>query len=128
MRQLFYLLAAISAPLIGSAAQQFHAGPLFEHFDLTLEPGQRTEAAGMLFYSEQHDTTRVWAVPPILSYTRDPGTESLEIDFAYPLLTYFHYGEQYRWHLFQLLSFAGGSTQKETDRHRFTIFPFYFQQ
>jgi hypothetical protein len=64
----------------------------------------------------------------LLSYSQDKGSDSLEFDFLYPLLTYDRYGEQYRWQFWQLLSFAGGPTQKETDRDRFTLFPFYFQQ
>ncbi len=43
-------------------------------------------------------------------------------------MTYNRYGEQYRWQFFQLLSFAGGPTQEETARDRFTLFPLYFQQ
>jgi hypothetical protein len=64
----------------------------------------------------------------LLSYARDPGTESVEFDFVYPIVTYSRYGGQYRWQFFQLLSFAGGPTQEESARNRFTIFPFYFQQ
>ena len=43
-------------------------------------------------------------------------------------MTYDRYGDQYRWQFFQLLSFAGGPTQRETARDRFTLFPLYFQQ
>ena len=99
-----------------------------DEFNLTLAPGHRTEALGPFFYSQQKETQRIWAVPPVLSYTRDPGTESKEIDFLYPVITYDRYGEQYRWQLFQILSFAGGPTQQETARDRFTLFPLYFQQ
>jgi len=101
---------------------------MFDEFDLTLDSGHRTEALGPLFYSEEKETQRIWAAPPLLSYTRDPGTESTEFDFLYPLLTYDRYGDQFRWQLFQLLSWAGGPTQKEKKRDRFTVFPFYFQQ
>jgi len=105
-----------------------HIGPLFDHFGLTLAPGERTEAAGPFFYSETQETQHTWAIPPLFSITRDPATESEEIDFVYPLLTYDRFGEQYRWQLFQLLSFSGGPTQLESKRDRFTLFPFYFQQ
>jgi hypothetical protein len=104
------------------------AGPLFDEFDLTLSPGHRVEAAGPFFYREQQDTQRIWAVPPLLSFTRDPATESQEFNFLYPVMTYIRYGAQYRWQFFQLLSFAGGPTQLEAVRDRFTLFPFYFQQ
>ena len=48
--------------------------------------------------------------------------------FSIRVLTHSRYGRQYRWQLFQLFSFAGGLTQTETNRSRFTIFPIYFQQ
>lgn len=107
---------------------EVRAGPLFDHFELTLEPGERTEAAGPLFYDEMKETRRTWAIPPFFSHSADPGTESEEYDILYPLLSYDRFGEQYRWHLIQLFSFAGGPTQTETYRRRFTLFPFYFQQ
>jgi hypothetical protein len=43
-------------------------------------------------------------------------------------MTYDRFGEQYRWQLFQLWSFAGGDTQTETNRDRFTLFPVVFYQ
>src|SRR5439155_5220420 len=101
----------------GESGEDFsNAGLLYDKFDLTLDLGHRTEALGPLFYSEEKETQRTWAVPPIFSYSRDPGTELKEIDFLYPLLTYDRYGEQYRWQLGQLFSFAGGPTQQETAR------------
>ena len=104
------------------------AGFLYDQFDLTLAAGHRTEAAGPFFYAEEKETQRTWAIPPILSYTHDPGTESTEFDFCYPLLTYDRFGEQYRWELGQLLAFSGGPSQTEDKRKRFTLFPLYFQQ
>jgi hypothetical protein len=109
-------------------ANLWNAGLLFDKFDLTLAPGHRTEAAGPFYYSEQKETQHTWALPPLFSWARDPVTDWEEIDLAYPLLTYDRFGEQYRWQLFQLLSFSGGATQQEKERDRFTIFPFYFQQ
>jgi hypothetical protein len=109
-------------------AESLHAGPLFDEFDLTFAPGHRTEAVGPFFYSEQKVKQRIWAVPPLFSYARSPETESEEFDFLYPLMTYDRYGEQYRWQFFQLLSFAGGPTQQETSRNRFSLFPVYLQQ
>jgi hypothetical protein len=125
---LWVLFLAVNASLSAAAADALHAGLLFDEFDLTLVPGRRTEALGPFFYSEQRETQRIWAVPPLLSYWRDPATESKEFDFLFPVLTYDRYGDQYRWQFFQLLSFAGGPTQRETARDRFTLFPLYFQQ
>src|SRR2546425_2576645 len=127
-----FLLCCVG--LVGSTAPKAwgtdfsSAGPLFDEFDLTLASGHRSEALGPLFYSQEQDTQRTSAVPPLFSHTKDPGTDSEEFDLLYPLLTYDRYGEQYRWQLFQLLSLSGGPTQQETSRNRFTFFPFYFQQ
>jgi hypothetical protein len=118
----------LSLPDLVSGADDLNAGPLFDEFDLTLAPGQRTEAAGPFFYSEEQETQRTWAVPPLFSHTQDPATESEEFDFLYPVMTYDRFGDQYRWHVFQLLSFGGGPTQQEDVRERFTLFPVYFQQ
>ena len=120
------LVLSLFPSAFGSDA--LHAGFLFDEFNLTSAPGHRTEALGPFFYSEQKETQRIWAVPPVLSFTRDPDAESQETDFLYPLMTYDRYGEQYRWQLFQVLSFSGGPTQEETARNRFTLFPLYFQQ
>jgi len=105
-----------------------NAGLLYDRFPLTLSLGSRTEMFGPLFYSEQDDTQHTWALPPLMSHTFDPITESEEFDIAYPLLTYDRYGKEYRWQLGQLLSFAGGQNQEQQRAHRFTLFPIYFQQ
>jgi hypothetical protein len=125
---LLSLLVAISVSPRAFASDPLHAGFLYDEFSLTLAPGRRTEALGPFFYSQQKETQRIWAVPPFLSYTSDPETESKECDFLYPVMTYDRYGEQYRWQLFQLLSFSGGPTQHEPARDRFTLFPLYFEQ
>lgn len=129
------LVAALSASVMVGLAEEPHIGFIYDHFDLTIAPPSadlhlwnRTEAAGPFFYSEQQDTRHTWAIPPLFSFTQDPATESEEYDFVYPVLTYDRYGEQYRWQFFQLFSFAGGPSQNEKDRHRFTLFPIYFQQ
>src|SRR5262249_27107444 len=96
--------------------------------DLTLEPGRRTEAAGPFFYSQEKESQKLWAVPPFFSYNHDLGTDSEELEILYPVLTYIRYGQQYRWHFFQLLSSAGGPTQQEPYNDRFTLFPLYFRQ
>src|SRR5512140_2134083 len=127
---LWLLLAGFLWQPVGLSGQDqpLRIGPLYDRFDLTLDEGERTEAVGPFWYRQQRGTERTWAVPPILSYTRDPDLELTEFDFVYPVLTYDRYGDQYRWQLFQLLSFAGGPTQTETNRNRFTLFPIYFQQ
>jgi hypothetical protein len=110
------------------AGDDFHAGPLFDSFPLTLDSGSRAEAAGPFFYDEKRETERTWAIPPFFSHEEDPAVEAREDDFLYPLLTCERYGAEYRWQLFQLFSFAGGANPDESKNKRFTIFPIYFQQ
>lgn len=130
------LFAGILSDGTASGAEEGpHAGFLYDHFDLTLAPSDsdlrlwsRTEAGGPFFYSEERETQHTWAIPPLFSHTEDSATESEEYDFAYPILTYDRFGEQYRWQIFQLFSFAGGPSETEKGRRRFTLFPIYFQQ
>ena len=110
------------------ADSPLEAGPLYDEFKLTLALGHRTEAAGPFFYTEQQESQNTWAVPPLLSDMRDPDTESREFHFLYPIMTYNRFGDQYRWQFCQVFSFAGGPTQTEPERNRFTVFPLYFQQ
>lgn len=109
-------------------ATETSLGPLYQKFRLTLAPGERTEALGPFFYSEQKESTHLWAVPPFVSHTLDREVDFEEFDVVYPLLTYDRFGSEYRFQIFQLFSFAGGQTQSETNVSRFTLFPFYFQQ
>jgi hypothetical protein len=120
------LLSLIS--FAGFAEDGFHAGPLFDQFPLTIDSGQRTEAAGPLYYRQEKNSESTWALPPFFSHDVDPTVESREDDFLYPLLTYDRYGKEYHWQLIQLLSFSGGQSPDESGKKRFTIFPFYFQQ
>ncbi len=123
-----FLVLVLGFSSAGFAEDGFHAGLLYDQFPLTLDSGQRTEAVGPLFYDQQKDSEKTWAFPPFYSHDTDPSVESHEDDFLYPLLTYESYGQEYRWQLFELWSFAGGNTQQESRQKRFTIFPLYFQQ
>jgi len=122
------LLLLVAGSSVAAFGEDFpSAGPLFDHFELTLAPGHRTEMLGPLFYDEQRETQKTWAVPPLLSYSIDPGPELKEMDILYPIITYDRYGGQYRFQFFQILSFSGGPSSQDV-RHRFTFFPLYFQQ
>jgi hypothetical protein len=117
------------ASTCGVVAQDgLQAGFLYDQFNLTLAEGQRTEAAGPLFYSEKKDSESILAVPPLFSDYQNSATENSEFDFLYPFLTYEHYGKEWRWQFFELLSFAGGQEPDEFNTHRFTLYPVYFQQ
>jgi len=113
----------------GALAQDdFSAGPLYDRFPLTLDPGHRTEAAGPFYFRQEKETEKSWGIPPLISHVTDPATESEAYDLLYPVLTYEIYGRAYRWQFCQLLSFAGGEDQTGTARNRFTLYPVYFQQ
>jgi hypothetical protein len=97
-----------------------------------MAPCTRTEAVGPLYYQqsiqEPTDLTRLWAAPPIFSYWLNEDTDYEGFDFLWKGITYNRYGDEYRFQLLQLFSFAGGNTQSDTNTHRFTLFPIYFQQ
>ncbi len=63
-----------------------------------------------------------------MSYTRDHGIDSVEFDVLYPGLTYDRFGGEYRFQILQLFNFAGGVKDGDTNKHRFSLFPFYLQQ
>jgi hypothetical protein len=122
---LFVLLASFQKL---AAATDNSFGFLFDRFQLTLEQGYRTEAAGPFFYSAQTETADTLAFPPFFSCFRDDSVAAQEDDFLYPLLTSTHYGKERRWQFLQLISFAGGQEPDDAVESRFTLFPFYFQQ
>lgn len=124
----FVIASLLVGVSVASQSNDFVLGPLLSHFPLTLDEGARTEALGPLFYQQQRDTEDTIAFPPFYSHVVDPVVESEEYDFLYPLLSYDRYGGEYRWHFFQLFSFAGGKNQEEIPARRFTLFPIYFQQ
>ena len=111
-----------------AAGETLSAGFLFDEFDLTLEPGYRAEAAGPFFYSEKKDSEQTLAVPPFFSVNQNTVIHSGELDLLYPLLTYEHYTDEWRFQLFELIAFAGGRQPDEFQTKRFTLFPIYFQQ
>ena len=107
-------------------------GPLFHEFKLTLDPGHRTEIVAPFYYRQElqgdGDLTRLWAVPPLFAYSRNDKVDYELFDFLWKIATYSRYGDEYRFQLVQLFSFAGGQSQSGTNASRFTLFPIYFQQ
>jgi len=103
-------------------------GPLFDHFALTLAPGERTEMFGPLFHCERQESRTEWAVCPFCSAGRDPDTDAADFDLLYPLLTWDRFGGESRFQLLQLFSRAGGRDQEDHQTRRLTLFPLYFQQ
>ena len=114
--------------LLQAAEETSSAGFLFDAFDLTLEPGHRTEAAGPFYYSETRADDTTLAIPPLISFYNNFTLHSGEIDILYPLFSYEHYSDEWRLQLYQLLAFAGGRQPDEFQTKRFTLFPVYFQQ
>src|ERR1700753_441550 len=74
------LALLIFCPARGQAEDWFHAGFLYDDFKLTLETGHRQEALGPLFYSEEKDTQKIWALPPLFSDMQDPAVQAREYD------------------------------------------------
>ena len=122
---LFLLLAWADK---GLAEDESSFGFLFERYQLTLDAGYRTEAAGPFYYNQVTEDATTLAFPPFFSCYRNPSVESHEDDFLYPIFSSLHYGQERRWQFFQLLSAAGGQLQNGTEQSRFTLFPIYFQQ
>lgn len=125
---LWVSILLLLAALTRTRAEEVIAGPLFSDYKLTLTPGRRMQVMGPLYYEEERESERIWAVPPLLSLATDETTGVKEFDFLYPLLTYDRYGTQHRWQFFQILNFTGGPMPEEKERDRFTLFPVYFQQ
>jgi len=112
----------------GAEDDGIQAGPLAQEFRLTLEPGRRFEALGPFYFEEEAGDRRSFGMPPLFSWTTDAGIDGTEFDILYPLFTSDRYGSEYRWHIFQLFSFAGGRGMDDEGTERFTLFPIYFRQ
>jgi hypothetical protein len=113
---------------VEAAEDSVSFGPLFESFPLTLHLGERTEAVGPFFYSENRGAQQIWSLPPLLSSVSGGDADWSEFDFLYPVLTYDRFGTEYRFQILQLFSFSGGALQSGQTKDRFTLFPLYFQQ
>jgi hypothetical protein len=104
------------------------AGFLFDEYKITLEAGERREAAGPFFYCERTEDDETFAFPPFFSNYKDSLVDSSEYDILYPLLTYEHYSDEWRWQFCEVFAFAGGRQPDEFKTRQFTLFPLYFQQ
>jgi hypothetical protein len=113
----------------GSEIEGFSAGPAYDRFELTLDPGgERTEVAGPLYYQQDRPEDFIWALPPFFCYATNKLVDSDEMDFLYPLWTYDRFGDQKRWQFFQIFNQSFGHFQDETIRSKLTLFPFFFSQ
>ncbi len=108
--------------------EELHFGPIFDEFPLTLKEGNRWEALGPLLGREGSGTTSLFTFSPLFSLYKDSAVEQTELKIAYPTISFEKYGKEYRFHLFQVISFAGGESVKGGDTKRTTFFPIYFRQ
>jgi hypothetical protein len=125
------LAAGLVGPhLLAADAEDAHFGFLFDHHKLTLESGTERQAAGPFYWHRQWDTSELFAVPPFYSHVRekDKEVDAVEWDALYPVVSYDRFGPEYRWHLFQVLSWAGSESMDGEHKRRLTLYPFYFSQ
>ncbi len=95
-RSLAGIIALFCSVIVAGAEDGVDAGFLFDHFQLTLEAGERTEAAGPFYYSDHRESECTVAVPPFFSNYQNPGVGHREMDILYPLLTYEFYSDEWR--------------------------------
>ena len=114
-------------PLAAATSNPDH-GPALARFQLTLEEGVRTEAAGPFYYSETKGQEHNWGFIPFYSHYVDPSVEYSEKEILYPLFSDIHYGKEHRWQFGQLYSIALGGEPDDSTTRRVTVFPFYFKQ
>ena len=122
------MLAGVIIRANSALAEGASAGFFFDQFNLTLEDGLRTEAAGPFYYTQTNSTGTLLAYPPFFSREVSPATEFQEDDYLYPIFTRLHYGAETRWQCCELINSASGLAPDNTTPRRVTIFPFYFQQ
>jgi hypothetical protein len=103
-------------------------GPAFTDFGLTLRPGTGTEAFGPLWGTSDSEGEHLWRLSPLVIRLTDPSLERDEWNFLYPAIGYRRYGTEWKLHILQFLSFAGGQTVDGEFKERTTLFPFYFRQ
>lgn len=104
-------------------------GPLFSQYQLTLTDGTKEEWLGPLLSWEENGPQSLFTLSPLFSIYRDPEIPQLEFELGYPILSLDRFGSEYRLHIFQVINWSGGVSQKDdSEKRRFTLFPFYFQQ
>jgi hypothetical protein len=102
--------------------------PLYSKAPLTLNQGYRREILGPLLSYENNEGLAGWTFSPLFSYRKDTEIDRKEWELVYPILTYDSFGRESRFQLFQVVSWSTGKTTEDSDKRRFTLFPFYFQQ
>lgn len=139
------LLFLCATALESRGGQDLWIGPLYTEFSLTLGEGERREAVGPFWYSEEVREQNIegigetglarasvaettMALPPLFSVQERPQTEGLSWDFVYPIITYDRFGQERYFQALQLLSFSAGHEANGTRWEKFSLFPLYFQR
>jgi hypothetical protein len=126
---LLIFFSALNVPFSFGSTNLTGFGALYDHFQLTLSPGDCTEISGPLFYIENSATSSLFALPPLFSLYKDPGIAQTEWELGYPILTFDRFGKEYRFQFCQVIAWSGGEAMKTGgEKKRVTIFPLYFQQ
>src|SRR5437016_8640910 len=107
----FCVVAAAVAWLVTvERAEAAETNTYYRKLTLAPERVDTVDPMGPLFYRRTTDTTRVWALPPLFSFTVDEDTDWAETDFLYPVSGYDGFGSEYKYHIFQVFNFYGGKT------------------
>jgi hypothetical protein len=122
------LVAAVSQTLAASDTNSFaHFGPFYDKFP-TPDGAVRTEILGPLFGWEVKDSANLFRFTPVFSLYKDSRIPQAEFEMVYPIMALDKFGKEYRFHLMQVLSWAGGESVAGGNTKRTTIFPFFFKQ
>jgi hypothetical protein len=105
-----------------------HFGPFYDKYPTTFGEGARAELLGPLFGWEMSEKATLFRFSPVFSLYKDSTIPQTEFELAYPLLSFDKFGKEYRFQIFQVLSWAGGESSVGDGTRRTTIFPFYFSQ
>lgn len=104
------------------------AGPLYHSFPLTLEAGIGKEAVGPLYYERASEEAHLWAVPPLISYSRDRDGEQAQVFVLPPLFSWRRYGDDVRWQLGQWINHSRQTRIEDGEVRRVNLFPLFFRQ
>jgi hypothetical protein len=105
-----------------------HLGPILDQFPSVFTHGRTTEAFGPLIGFERSGSSSLFRFSPVFSLYRDSAVEQTEAEVLYPVISFDRFGAEYRFHIFQLISWSGGESVRGGDVKRTTIFPFYISQ
>jgi hypothetical protein len=124
----FLLTSSPAAEEVSGGDNWKHFGLLYDRYPSVSTSASRTEVLGPLFGWETTDAASLFRFSPFFSLYKDSLIPRTEFELAYPILSFDKFGKEYRFHIFQLISWAGGESLRGGDKKRTTIFPIYFQQ